>query len=545
MKRLLIGEEATKAAVSALTKIANGIGSTLGPAGCPAIIDKYEPSLKVTRPISTKDGVTVLEHFQFDDAIEHAIHGLAVAASQHTVRLAGDGTTSTIVLADKIAQAILSDNNKTPQAYAREVSSLIDDVIANISKFKISSKNNAYTAALTASNGDKEIANITKTIIEKVSKYSNVTVVKEPTRPEKYTLDVTDGYTCGGGYRKFRQLSITINKLANDSMTEWSISKPLVVIINGNLTSMELVDKIMDKITEREDLTSTHSNFLLLAFSVDDDIASKISQINRTTDTKIMVSEVAVATGIEGHGFQVFADAAAYCGCEIYDPVSEFDCDLHVGSCEEVLFASYKTIIKGKSPKNTIIQRCKENNDLLKFAGNQYQRDIISTRNSELANGTLTVTVGGGQSASVQERADRLDDAIRAAQSAVNDGVVAGSGLTYIRAAKIAGIDIKCPSLYNALHGVYNTVMDNFGIKATPVDDNILAEKKKTFIINNGVWGYDDAVKNGVVDSILAVKTVLMQATQLAILVTTTRCLSVDDKQKERNSLSMMQNYLQ
>lgn len=540
MKDLVLGDEATRRTSEALEKIALAIGSTLGPSGRSAIIDRYEPALRRTRPVKTKDGVTVLGHIQFEDSVEHAIHGLCESAALQSVTAAGDGTSSTIVLANALAKAILKQNSKTPQAFSREVLKHIKECENQVDKYCLDQTDTSfsYMVAKTSANGDEEIAKIAQDVVSSNSKYSNVIIQKDPSNPTRYGISKCDGYVGGNGYRRFRQLATTIDRRANDMLYPIELKKCGVVLINGNLTKYDDVKHVADQVWgENSTCFDRYDTLLFVAFSVDENILNDIMMFNREYNKKIMVTEVTVNASVTGHGFHVLQDIEAFVGGCIHDPLHEFSSSF-VGDCGVIEITGTKTTFKGRSKNNKIKQRCKENNELLGCSEYQYERDIIAARNAELAEGLVTIIVGGGQNADVQERADTLDDAVRAAQSAKH-GVVAGGGLIYSRVAQ--GVQLP-DSIKDALNGISKCILNNYGEDFDFQNHEKYGDKNFALCIDSSGVRLEQAQKCGVVDSATAVKSVLRQSALLATLIATTRCLSLDNRQKERNNLSLMKD---
>lgn len=539
MKKLIVGEEASKQAYDALVEISNAVGSTLGPSGCPALVDRHEPALGQIRASSTKDGVTVLGHIKYSDSVKHTVHGMCQGAAQHSVNSAGDGTTSTIVLAASLAKAVLEQKSKTPQAYGRRLKSYIDSCIEHVDDFKIVSDTDLFDVAKTSSNGDDEMAKIAAKVVANSAKYSNIIIAKDPGAKERYEVDSCPGYVCGRGYSRFRQLMITISPRANDTLYPVEVPDAAVVCVNANLTKFETIEKIV-RSAKAEKLQNAKYLFIL-AFRIEESVAHDCMKLNRQADEyeglpKIILSEIAMNGGMQGHGYQVLEDTAAFCGCKPYDPSLTCE-DEHVGECGTLRIKGEETTVIGRSPNNRIKERCKENEELMSHAKVQYHRDIIAARNAELAEGLTTIIVGGGQMAEVQERADRLDDAVRAAQNIVDGGAVAGGGVIYARAGKAAGVPEE---ILEALKGVSRQVLANYGEGEELLSDEKLFDPKLSIWMGEDSYGFRDANECQVKDSAVAVKSVLKQALTLAVLVTTTRCISVDDRLKERDQLELL-----
>lgn len=540
MKDLIVGKEAANRSVEALRLIANAVGSTLGPAGCPALIDKFESSVRETQTSTTKDGVTLLRHLNFIDSVQHAIHSLCVQAALNSVKAAGDGTTSTIVLASSIANAIMQQKSNTPQSYGRFIKKEIEKCSQAVDDFLLDPeehKNLEYLVAKTSANGDDEIASVASDVVHTLSKYANVIIARDSGNKERYKVVKTDGYVGGSGYHRFRKLYMTFEPRANDMLIPVKLENTAICLVNGNLTKFESIEKTLQTI----DSLGKYKYVIFVAFSIDSTFIEQCVEWNREDYMlKIALSEPLLSSGVEGHGFQVMEDVASFTGGKIYDPTHEFKPEF-IGECREVNVTGYQTTFLGRSENNRIIQRCKENSEALEYAYSPYQRDVIAARNAELAEGLIKIVVGGGQNADISERADRLDDAVRSAQS-VKSGAVAGGGLIYSRIARKVLTDSV---LIEALDGILLQNLTNYGVEYDPFKEEEFNDKNYAFSLSSSSYGFETVKESEVVDSADAVRSVLKQATDLAILVSTTRCCSLDSMLKERSNLSLMQSIVQ
>lgn len=506
-KHIKTGEEARKSAVEALTEIANIVGTTLGPSGRTVLTSKRNSGSMVVVS-HTKDGFSVLNSLSYTDPIKDAVHKLCQQASGNSVIASGDGSTSTLVLAAAFAQALRAPGNN-PQARAREFRKELYEAVEAIKAEADVSKESVKKVATTSSNNDEELASVVMSALDKASAYGTVIIEKNPMQKDRYKIDKEFGYQSSSGYNHYMPLGLSIyENLANQG--EFVMKGVYVVPYNGDLVRIEQIKPYVNTL-----LQENKDGFKLyfIAYEVSNDLSAQIAQYNRQNPKfKIFISHATRTAEMHGQ-LQQLNDVAAYSGAVVTDAASAPHwTPADAGYVEMVRVGPSKTFILGSSPKNRIEERAKQNEQAAALAPSQMDREIIQSRNASLTGGCVKIVVGGGLISDLQERADRVDDAVKAAQAAMVSGALPGCGASYIRAGILANV---CQELKTALRSIHDTVMENAGLE--PVES---FEKGETVYITDA--GYEKVahfMEKDICDSYETVKGVLINAFELGVLV--------------------------
>ena len=491
-------------AVNALSKIANIVGSTLGPGGSPVLLTR-ERNAQFSSVFHTKDGITVLNELQFSDPVEDAIHKLACQASTDTVIQAGDGTTSTLLLASAFAEQLRSEGGNNPQNAIRKFKKEIIKSIECIKEEAVSSDEANYHVALTSTNSDEEL---TKTIIEALSQtsaYGTVVVEKNPMNKNRFTIDKDYGYQAGTGYNNHNDLGISIseNAIANG---DFYLENVFVIPYNGNVMQISQIANVLNTITRHH---RTTFKCLIIAYDFSEEVVFNLIKLNKTTEAKIMIIKTTATAELNGP-WQQLNDIAAFSGAKCIDAGTEFTMDM-AGCVKKVRITPYKTFMSGMNVNNWVEKRAEQNKESLSLAQTQLDKDIISSRNSSLTGGLVKIIVGGGMPSELQETADRADDAIRSVQACKRSGALPGAGLSYIRAGQLAQVS---EPVAKALAVIHNTIMENYGVESLK---NI--EKGYGIKITDNSIQTGDFLTLGVADSFETIKSVLLNGFALGALV--------------------------
>lgn len=540
MKQLVVGPKAREKAIESLTLIAEAVGSTLGPSGLPVILDRKNANDNM-QPSTTKDGVTVINSMQFDEPILHAVHYFAVQAATHSVLESGDGTTSTVVLAAALANAIASENSTNPQAYARAVTSYVNKCIQKIKEksYKTTDRNILRSVGLTSCNGDIEIADAVMEAVGKTSRYGTILIEKNPGAKEKYCVSYQDGYNAGRGYNYHNQLAQSVSDKPYEN-APFVLQHPYVYLYNGELNDLRQLEPIVSALNTS---TGGKFNLLVFAYDVDEGVCNKLVEINRTYDVsnpsangkniKIFVSKIRQTAEINS-GLQILMDIASISTAKVFDGGNyQAATPLDAGRVTTATVYPYKTILHGRNEAHWVPKRAQENQNAIDNARSDLDKDVIRTRNAELTDGLVTITVGGGHAASVFERADRVDDAVKAVQAAIRGGIVPGSGLTYLRSA------LECDLPDNLVRAMCAITLQIFKNHGTPFEVTSLArtirnglgkadDDRMTYSIKeSGEYTFEPFDVCGIIDAADTACSVLKNATELAILCATTNCYTL------------------
>lgn len=517
MKQLIIGPDSRNSAVEAMALIAEAVGSTLGPQGRPFVFERLGADQR-HKPTVSKDGLTVLNSLEFADPIHNAIHFFSQQAAAHSVLASGDGTTSTVVLAAAVAKAINDAKHSIPQAFARQIRREALLAIDLIRKEADRSDDCVRKVALTAANGDDELVEVALKAVQMSSAFGTILVEKAPALRDRYKLSKSDGYVGGKGYN-YNNIFATscADQAAENAPFEWENAR--VCVVNGALFVNEMLDPILaafNTACNTSSPTGPAKKLVIFAYETSDDILNRLVMFNRKMaafDIGVYVAKPRLTAEVNS-GLQVWRDICAYTSSTMLDGGNYKSVVPEMfGTVQKVRVTPTQTVLLGRAPNHWVEQRVQQNQNIINSAESQFDKEITTLRNSELAEGLVKVEVGGGLLPDIQERADRFDDAAKAAQACMRAGALPGCGASYIRSAELAKV---CPALSDALSTVHKKIMENFGATA----EKTFAQGETCYIDDNGVQKgqFKDL---GVMDAAETVYAVIKNGVELGILVAT------------------------
>lgn len=524
MKVLKIGKAARLEAVEALTTIANAVGTTLGPTSSPFLFEKRDATGQDRATVS-KDGLTVLRSLEFTDPIYNAVHYLAQQASAHTVMSGGDGTTSTIVLASEIARQIVEYDAVNPQAFARRIRKEISASIECIKAEAERGEGMARHVALTSSNGDIELTDIVMEAISHASAYGTIIAEKCPLQKEKYILSRQDGFAGAKGYIEDKITHVMAGSVDDAANSDGTIElhNPTVICFNGNLVSHTQMNPILQAWINSPKSTSPTA-IVLVAYEFHNEIINACIQKNREWASKNqplrLICLKPMLSAEMNSQLQYMRDIASITGCEILDAGSLNAVNVsHLGTCKKIAVSTHRSIFYGRAPNHWIPKRVEQNETLIQNSNLEFDKEIAKIRNAELSGGLVRIKIGGGLMADIQERADRFDDASKAAQACLRSGALPGAGVSYIRAGELAGVS---NAVRAALTIINTTLKGNFGIEDNSPD---YLEQGQTLRMGDNDQDVEITYGNfkdlNVVDSAETIYAVLRNATELGVTVAT------------------------
>lgn len=515
-KYISYGKEAICAAYNALSEVSAIVGKTLGPGGRTILMSAPDSSsmIKVSH---SKDGFNVLRSLSYDDPVTDAIWRLCLQASAKSFETSGDGTTSTIVMANAFANEILkeSNNKNNQQSSVRTFRKEIYKAIELIEEEAVSGEDVNKIVALTSTNGDVELTLVVLDAVTKCSAYGNIVVEKNVMQKERYVIDKEMGYLIGRGYSPYLPLANSIGE-GSANNTDIYLDDCYVVLFNGQLSRNEQVQGFIDKILKEYD--NTPFNLLFVAFEVSESILEYLSYKNKKNKfLKCFACEIYQTAETNG-ALQRLYDAASFCGVKDTD-ISDGASAEHwnpslLGNVSNVRISQYRTYLNGKSDENWIKRRARQNENAAKVAESQINKDMIEGRNASLTGGLVKISIGGGLYSDLFERADRCDDAIKSVQAAMRSGALPGCGASYSRAGKLAQAS---EGVQRALDSIHETIMKNF--EETPIEN---FKKGQTVVIgDDNIKVSDNFIEAEVSDSFENIKSVIINSFELGSLIAT------------------------
>ena len=506
-------------------ELANAVKVTLGPKGRNVIIEK-----KFGAPQITKDGVTVAKEVELADAFKNTGAQLVKSVASKTGEDAGDGTTTATVL----AQAIVNEGLKNvtaganPMDLKRGIDKSVAAVVESIRKQAEtvgSDFNKIEQVATISANNDSEIGKHIAEAMKKVSK-DGVITIEEAKGRETY-IDVVEGMQFDRGY--LSSYFVTDTEKMNCVM-----ENPLILIHDKKISNLK------DLLPILEPAVQTGRPLLIIAEDVDSEALTTLVVNRLRSGLKIcavkapgfgdrrkeMLEDIAILTG----GFVISEER----GVKLEQATMEM-----LGSAEKITITKDNTtIVNGRGEKEKIDARSAQIKSQIKTTTSDYDREKLQERLAKLAGGVAVIHVGAPSEVEMKEKKDRVDDALCATRAAIEEGVVAGGGVAYIRAIKAieklkgdntdeqTGIQI----VRRAIEEPLRQIVFNAGKEGAVVVQKV-AEGKGDFGYNARMDTYEDLKKAGVIDPAKVTRVALENAASIAGMFLTTECVIVEKKE--------------
>lgn len=534
-KKILNSEQSKLAAKMAIEQVATPVKQTLGPGGNPIVIQRtgQNPDGTPVGPIITKDGVTVAEHVQFRDPATNTFAQTIIEVAQNTVKKGGDGTTTSIVLAEAIFNAGYAhiEQGKNSIELYQDLKSISDEIVDRIDEMKKPISNeDVMDVARISSNGDEEIANVVYEALMAVGEDGYVSL--EDGYAKDTFLDVVDGAFYFQGWRDFGPYgSLMVNDEARNLC---ELSDPAVLMYAGKLDSMQDFEAFLGKIWEMKDQggTPVFTNvipLMIIANDYSDDIKDKILTIRKQAGFPIAAIK-APQDGSPNSRTRMLEDLAIMLGGEVGSkailPLKDITDD-HLGCCNRIEIRAKETVIYGgQGDTKKIDARIK---DLKKYvdeaAESDFDKENVRLRIGKLSGGVAIVRVGGLSKVEIKEKKDRIEDALSASKAAILDGIVTGGGYTLYELSKHLADDTAGKIMKEALQAPMKQIIRNAGKNP----DVILSHMVEGMGYDARAKEYVPLMEAGIVDPAIVTKSALQNAVSIAGLLLTTGGALISD----------------
>jgi chaperonin GroEL len=536
MKQIIVGNEARQKAVDSLEFIAKAVGTTLGPKGLSFILERNNSLDGNPSPVISKDGITVMKSFSFSDSIQNAVHNFCIQASSHTLYRAGDGTSSSVVLAAEIAKGILKSDPERPQAFARQIQAQANRAIEAIAKEVDKSPELAEMVALTSSNGDAEMVGWVMKAVKDNPVFGSIIIERSPAEQERYRLIKQDGLTGGRGYNQHLQFAHSFSDKTAEN-APFDVDSPYILLYDGDLISATQITPILNSLSTQ---LQPPWSLVIVAYEIGQEVANILAEINlrqKANKIKLWASSIRLTAEVNS-GWHKLQDISAFTGATVINHSNaETVTANNLGQCSRVQVTPEKTVFMGRAPNHWIPKRALQNENGIENSATELDKERIKERNAELVSGLVKLVVGGGHMASIGERADRCDDAIKAAQACLRSGALPGCGAAYVRAAELACVG---PELKTAFGCIHKQIMDNFG--TAPMEK--FAKDETAAITEDGSVVVGDFRNLKVADSYDTVAAVIKNATELGILFSTLGGYSLTSDLQEIEQLQRVKSMM-
>lgn len=514
------------ALATGLSKLANAVKVTLGPGGQNvAYIDG------AGNHCVTKDGVTVAEQVWLADEAENMGAQLAKQVSRKVGDTAGDGTTSSTILAQAIVEEgmkVISEG-KNPVELKRELEAASEVVLAKLKEqaVPIDTKESMKEVAMISSNGDEEVADMVVDALWQVGKDGGIQIADSPSVYSKVEVVAGAQYYGGLAHHTF---------ITSNEKQEADLENPLILIIDT------VVDDAKELLPYLEYAHPKKRPLLIFCNELKEHTVLASLVVNRIQKGL----NVCVAQLFEVKNFRKdrLQDLAVLTGATVY--TSSFGKDLKnaglgiLGSCTRAIVGSQLTMVLGGGGNKEDIQtRVNYLKKQIAETTSPFEKDAVSMRISQMTGGVATLYIGGNTPAEVKERKDRVDDAYKAVRAALEEGVVAGGGVAYLRAGDPKFWDTTLPSvngqsiLTTALIQPLCTIAANSGIDAKEVLNNV-RNNVGDFGYNARTGQYGSMREMGIVDPAKVTRLAVESAVSIASLILTNGAIIVPFNEKEQ-----------
>ena len=522
-KQIKQGEDARKALCAGIDTLADTVKITLGPKGRNVVLSK-----KFGAPVITNDGVTIAKEIELKDEFENMGAQLVREVATKTNDAAGDGTTTATVL----AQAMVTEGMKNVTAGAnpmdirrgmsKAVAKAVETIKAHSQKVKDS---NDIARVGTISAGDPEIGRLIAEAMEKVTSDGVITIEENKTTAETYN-EIVEGMQFDRGY-------LTPYMVTDTDKMEAALDNAAILITDKKISV------IQDLVPLLEQVMQNGMKLLIVAEDIEGEALSTLI-VNRLRGT---LNVVAVkAPGFGDRRKEMLEDIAVLTGATVISTDKGMkieDANLSVlGTAEKVtLNKENTTIVDGAGSKDAIAARVAQIRAGIEAATSDYDKEKLQERLAKLAGGVAVLYVGAATEVEMKEKKDRVDDALAATRAAVEEGIVPGGGVAYIRAVEAletlkgdnedqtTGIQI----VKRAIEEPLRQIVENAGGEGSVVVNKV-KEGKDAFGYNARDDRYEDLLKAGIIDPTKVSRVALENAASIASMFLTTECVLAEKK---------------
>ena len=512
-------------------KLADAVRVTLGPKGRNVVLDK-----KFGSPTVTKDGVTVAKEIELEDPYENMGAQMVKEVASKTSDIAGDGTTTATVL----AQAIYREGLKlvtagvNPMALKRGIEKSVAAVVANIKKMskEVEGKTEISQVGAISANNDKFIGDLIADAMEKVGKDGVITV--EEAKSTETTLEVVEGMQFDRGY-------LSPYFITNPDSMETLLEDPMILIYDKKISTMKDLLPILEKVAQMG------KGLLIISEEVEGEALATLV-VNKLRGT-LKVCAVK-APGFGDRRKAMLEDIATLTGGKVISEELGFKLENTVvsdlGKAKRVTVdKDNTTIVEGAGKTEDIKGRINQIKRQIDESTSDYDKEKLQERLAKLAGGVAVLNVGAATESEMKEKKARVEDALHATRAAVEEGIVPGGGVVYLRATKaldtlkLEGDEAMATTIIRkALEAPIRMIAENAGVEGSIVIDKV-RDKETNFGYNADTNEYGDMIKMGVIDPTKVCRTALENSASIAGLLLTTEAL-IADKPEKKDAMPQM-----
>jgi chaperonin GroEL len=525
-KQLIFDEEARRAIGRGVDKLANAVSVTLGPKGRNVVLDK-----KFGAPTITKDGVTVAKDIELEDSAENMGAQMVKEVASKTSDVAGDGTTTATVLAHTIyregAKNVTAGAN--PMALKRGIDQAVNAVVAELKKLStpIKARKEISQVASISANNDKAVGELIADAMEKVGKDGVITV--EEAKSMETICETVEGMQFDRGY-------LSPYFVTDPERMEVNLENVSILIHEKKISNMKDLLPILEQIAKMG------KPLLIIAEEVEGEALATLV-VNKLRGT---LSVAAVkAPGFGDRRKEMLKDIAILTGGEVIS--EELGIKLEniklqdLGKAKRInIDKDNTTIIEGAGETKEIEGRIKQIKAQIEETTSDYDREKLQERLAKLTGGVAVIKVGAATEIELKEKKARVEDALHATRAAVEEGIVPGGGVAYLRCLSVIdklGLEgdekVGANIIKRALEEPIRKITENAGVEGSIVVQKV-KEGKGAFGFDAESETYADLMEVGIIDPTKVTRIALQNAASIASLMVTTEALVTDIPEKEK-----------
>jgi len=537
------GSDSRAKLLKGVEQLADAVVVTLGPNGRNVVIAQEGGNL----PTSTKDGVTVAKTVTLKNPVENLGAQMVKQAAVQTGDLAGDGTTTSTLLAKELIAEGMNHTNLSQKHNAVAIKKGMDKTTKEIVKHlkelstDISSEDQIKQVATISSNNDSEIGELISAAIDKVGRDGVVTV--EESKTHETTLETVEGMQFDRGYK-------SPYFVTNNSTMQAQLDEPYILMYDGRINAIKDLLPILESVSQQD------KPLLIVAEDIDGEalaamIVNKMRSILKCCAVK--------APDFGERRTHILEDMAILTGGTVISKQKGMRLDKitfdQLGTARGVTVEKDKTtIVDGNGTEEKIVNRLEEIKDQIERAESNYAVEQLQNRLAKMAGGVAIINVGGFTETEMKEKKDRVDDALHATRAALDEGIVAGGGVALLQARSkfLDKIDAKkgfdgdkdeqlgAEILLNTIEKPFIQILLNAGIdKYHSILDKIINNVEDGTGYNIKTEEYVNMIKEGIIDPTKVTRTALENAVSVAGTMLITECTIVDEPEDEPIAVKM------
>ena len=510
---------------SGVDQLANAVKVTLGPKGRNVVMER-----KFGAPQVTKDGVTVAKEIELEDALENVGAQLVKEVASKTNDDAGDGTTTATVLAQAIVNVGLKNvtAGANPMDLKRGIDKAVAAVVENLRKQSKEVGDDLLKieqVATISANNDNEIGKLIATAMGKVKKEGVITV--EEAKGIETTVEVVEGMQFDRGY-------ISPYFITDPEKMEVALDRPMILLTDKKISSMQ------DLLPILEPVAKSGRAMLIIAEDVDGEALATLV-VNRLRGS-LKIAAVK-APGFGDRRKEMLEDIAILTGAVVISEdkglrLADAKVEM-LGEAEKVnITKDNTTIVNGNGDKEEIKKRVAQISAQIEKSTSDYDKEKLQERLAKLSGGVAVLYVGAPTEVEMKEKKDRVEDALSATRAAVEEGIIPGGGVAYVRALsaleKLKGANDDETTgiriIVRAIEEPLRQIVANAGLDGAVVVEKV-REGKGDFGYNARTDRYENLFESGVIDPTKVTRVALENASSIAGMILTTECVMVDIKE--------------